>query len=1315
MISSGSRQRSSPIEANKTMAAAISSTSRDEWRRKPSLTLKMDRLPLDVSARHIWQWFSPEGTVALIDLFSKYATMSAKVKFEPPPRSRFWTNGFSVTHPDIQSYPNGLKLNPYEYEDNIKYRRSTNDASRMPNCGKVTLSLGSLGFGCMVKPTLMHVMKLIPSKPEIRLELDAQKKQLILYFSCSTESKSSNKWATSTEYKIVIGISFIKTALEAREEKWQHLVLSLPHPPEYFRKIENVLDTFQGNPQRWSSDRTWCRATNIPQDGETQTGLPVALHDERDDLHINIGRWTAFRLSFKANCAEDENVYQVLNATLSECNVFRHPNCEFDTGKAVSAWEYLDHPSTGSINQQPSALLGMVPTVHLDFEVRYQLEVCISRGLLCEYSIGLDFLQRLAAMSCSDATRRLEYLADMNESISEPMDLFEMEDAEFYVPNAGVPDYCANVRKMSITPTTILLSSPTVETSNRVFRKYSRLQDRFLRIQFLGESEFGRINGNNQENEDIWKRVRRTLFQGIRIGSRVYGFLAFGSSQLRECGAYFFCPTDHVSCDDIRKWMGDFDHIKVIAKYTARLGQCFSTTREIKGIPVPEVKYIPDIERNGGCFTDGVGLISKFQAQAITQDMKLDIMSEPTAFQFRMGGCKGVLVVWPWIKWGEVHIRPSQEKFKSSSKGLEVIKCASRATATLNRQTITILESLGVPVRVFMNLLVEQIKAYENAQQDTSAAIRLLRKFVDERQNTLVLVELLKADFKTTEEPFTSNLLKLWISWSFKLLREKARLHVAKSAFVLGCVDETGTLRGHSRATEGSTTKDIKQLPQIFLQLTDPGGPKKTVVEGVCIVGRNPSLHPGDIRVVQAVDNPQLRHLTDVVVFPSTGDRPVPSMLSGGDLDGDDFFIIWDPDLIPSEWNHPPMNYEGPKPQELSRDVTVDDMQDFFLNYMKNDVLGLIATAHLAFADEYGPKSQLCLHLADKHSRAVDYPKTGEPANFDTSEQPKKWPHFMEKRSSYHSKKALGAIYDKVVEHTPKFDPSWEDAFDKRITGRFEMDQHTRETVKAVKLQYDISVRRLLAQYEVGTEFELFTSWCLSKPRIGSDYKRQESLGQEYEALKQRFREQCYNLLDENKPEHLDRFVAAMYMVTEEEVKAALKDGEHSTGSEQSRGGACYGAGTDDSKPAMPLISFPWIFHWVMARIAVGKTYKPGKGILAAAQRMPAVNPKMRFLFGDPHSRKVLADIGGTDATASIESKEGPAGKGDQTQKENTMIETVKSMTDVGRVDDDAAAAAAADDDDDADEQEFQAERFKVDLGAESAVDRLAALMGSLE
>ncbi|GAO14543.1 hypothetical protein UVI_02032540 [Ustilaginoidea virens] len=1020
-----------------------------------------------------------------------------------------------------------------------------------------------------------------------------------------------------------------------------------------------------------------------------------------DDMSIDIGRWTTIRLSFSEDSEENSKSYQQLQKLWLDCNIKSSMNCEFDIkSDATSAWNFLDHPVAAKAGQ-PSLLLGLSATVHLDFRVRYQLEVCISRDILNEYTIGHDFLKRLASLSPLDAVRRLEYLADQGDKLFEPMKLFEMEDAECYIPNARIPYYCAYVRKASVTPTTIRFSSPTVETSNRILRKYSQLQDRFLRVQFLEESEFGSIGRNREQNDDVWSRVERTLFEGVRIGNRTYEYLAFGNSQLRLSSAYFFCPTDHVSCADIRAWMGQLDHIKVVAKHSARLGQCFSTTREIRGIPVPQVRRIRDIERNGFCFTDGVGLVSSFFAQAIVQDMALDVLSEPTAFQFRMGGSKGVLAVWPHVQWSEVYIRDSQEKFKSKSSSLEVIRCATRSTATLNRQTIVILESLGVPQAKFLQLLKDQIVSFERAAQDASMAVDLLTKFVDENQSSLVLAELIKAGFMKVgfEEPFVLNLLKLWISWSFRLLKEKARIHVPKSAFVLGCVDETGTLRGHCKEIEGSSVKDVQRLPQIFLQFTDPDRHgRKIVVQGVCIVGRNPSLHPGDIRVVQAVDNPKLRHLSDVVVFPSKGDRPVPDMLSGGDLDGDDFFVIWDAEIIPRQWNYPPMNYKGPKPHELDRNVVVDDMRTFFVNYMKNDVLPLIAHAHLAFADQLndGPRSQECLRLADLHSQAVDYAKTGQPAEYNWELQPRRWPHFMEKPSSYRSRKALGVLYDEVVKHAIKFHPDWQHAFDKRVLEKFALGEEVIATAKAIKIQYDISVRRLLAHHNVETEFELYSGWAMSRPNVGSDYKTQEQLGQEFSALKDRFREQCYGEIDAGDAESLDRFVAAMYKVTAEEIRTVLRV------EQDMDEGHVEPSIPEGAKTRMPLISFPWIFHWVMIRLAMGKKYKPGKCVLSAARRAPAVEHGLQSLAERPKGGPSPSNTT-TEAGAAVDEMQRLAAPAD------TVRGAMAAGTENQAVERTEEAVQA---DDDGEEDIYSDDRLVGVLGeGRSGMDRLAALV----
>jgi RNA-dependent RNA polymerase len=185
--------------------------------------------------------------------------------------------------------------------------------------------------------------------------------------------------------------------------------------------------------------------------------------------------------------------------------------------------------------------------------------------------------------------------------------------------------------------------------------------------------------------------------------------------------------------------MGDFTDIKVVAKYAARLGQCFSTTRAIHRSR-PNIIRIEDVEQNGYCFTDGVGKISDIFASMIATELNLPPANPaPSAFQFRLGGCKGVLAKWPDVKGLDVHIRKSQFKFKALYNGLEIIRCSQYSLAALNRQTIQILSSLGVPDEVFNRMLSEQLSNYQAALTDKHKAVDLLSRYVDDNQITTII------------------------------------------------------------------------------------------------------------------------------------------------------------------------------------------------------------------------------------------------------------------------------------------------------------------------------------------------------------------------------------------------------------------------------------------------------------------------------------------------------------------------------------------------------------------------------------------------
>ena len=69
---------------------------------------------------------------------------------------------------------------------------------------------------------------------------------------------------------------------------------------------------------------------------------------------------------------------------------------------------------------------------------------------------------------------------------------------------------------------------------------------------------------------------------------------------------------------------------------------------------------------------------------------------------------------------------------------------------------------------------------------------------------------------------------------------------------------------------------------------------------------RSPTVHPGDIRVLNAVDEPALKDYVNVIIFSSKGDRPDQNKMGSGDLDGDIYWINWRKEFVE--------NYDEKKP-----------------------------------------------------------------------------------------------------------------------------------------------------------------------------------------------------------------------------------------------------------------------------------------------------------------------------------------------------------------------------------------------------------------
>jgi hypothetical protein len=220
---------------------------------------------------------------------------------------------------------------------------------------------------------------------------------------------------------------------------------------------------------------------------------------------------------------------------------------------------------------------------------------------------------------------------------------------------------------------------------------------------------------------------------------------------------------------------------------------------------------------------------------------------------------------------------------------------------------------------------------------------------------------------------FLSEIVEVAAMSSLRSLKYRARIPIEHGYLLYGIMDETNTLK------EG----------QVYIATedeTDSGRRERHILlRDRIVVTRAPALHPGDVQIVAGVDVPQNSSLRDVhncIVFSQQGPRDLPSKLSGGDLDGDLFHIIYDKRLIPN-YIHEPADYAAAVPKDLGRPVEANDIAEFFIEFMINDKLGQISNIHKIRADRKhdGTLDSDCILLAKLASDAVDFSKSGVPVS----------------------------------------------------------------------------------------------------------------------------------------------------------------------------------------------------------------------------------------------------------------------------------------------------------------------------------------------
>jgi RNA-dependent RNA polymerase len=226
-------------------------------------------------------------------------------------------------------------------------------------------------------------------------------------------------------------------------------------------------------------------------------------------------------------------------------------------------------------------------------------------------------------------------------------------------------------------------------------------------------------------------------------------------------------------------------------------------------------------------------------------------------------------------------MRPSMSKFDADDRNLEVAKSFNRpGPVKLNRPLIKCLEDLGIPDSVFLDLQADAKATIRAASQQTIAATNLLADYglgQSFRLEPLLLNLSKHLRLSHAQMPlFLQQAITCAMNHALRELKYHTRIPVSNAYTLVGIADEFDWLE------EGQIYAAVKGPPDFALKH----------LEGTVCISRSPVAHIGDVRLAHAVGKAPahleatLKPLNNVVIFSVKGQRPLPSMLGGGDLDG---------------------------------------------------------------------------------------------------------------------------------------------------------------------------------------------------------------------------------------------------------------------------------------------------------------------------------------------------------------------------------------------------------------------------------------------
>jgi RNA-dependent RNA polymerase len=595
--------------------------------------------------------------------------------------------------------------------------------------------------------------------------------------------------------------------------------------------------------------------------------------------------------------------------------------------------------------------------------------------LLCDDDIGIKALTCALCLTLKTLNRVLE----AHGKTKYPCRLFRKLAPRDTgpLPEHPIPGHCFSIPRLHLTPCRQLLVGFEVEMSNRVIRRFVEEEhfcpESFLRLQVCDED--GQKLFYNAFSDPVVSRIITRIHSGVVLNGRRYNFLAYSSSQLKDSSLWMVCPEGRWTVQRMRESLGNFSMCKTASKYAARIGQCFSTT--VQGlvgesvlkpslwervltpslsaegtIPLLHVKDI--FSTHDGrqmCHSDGNGLISR---EAMTNLVKRlpfgpGRPEDVSIIQIRCGGAKGTLTAWDFgelktdlysssLTEFDVCLRPSMIKFEASYKSVEVCSVGTHVPYYLNRNVILLLRFHGIRDETFLDMQREVLHDLDAFLVNREKAQQMLPQIggPDSALKSLLL-DMLLSGISPAKDPFLYSCLFAIRAHHIYGLRKKARIFIEKGAVLMGGIDETGLV------PEGCVFVQVRTKSLLDDHVSTKSCFKPIV--GPVMVTKHPVMHPGDVRMLLAVDVPELRRHNNVILFSREGSRPEADKMAGSDLDGDEFAVTWDPRLFINA-NYDPFDYDclntaesSPEVFPLNDDERSKALMNHFINHAKSDNL----------------------------------------------------------------------------------------------------------------------------------------------------------------------------------------------------------------------------------------------------------------------------------------------------------------------------------------------------------------------------------------